>query len=483
MREPGERDLVAPSVDDPWVRAGNEVAGGPLGRHAATGRSWWTPVRVLLVLVTVTFGLGMVQKAPCVVGEASYDGLCYTDIDKLYGSRGFAEGLPPYLDDSGRYRYFEYPVLTGAFVYGATVVTHAVFGAPRVSNLPASEVPADPVVQANVVPFTAVNAIGLFGCAAVAVWALSKVHRRRPWDAALVAAAPALLLAGLINWDLLAVALVALALLAWSRRRPGVAGVLVGLGTAAKLYPLFVLGPMLVLCVRSRSWAAFGRALAGAVLAWLLVDLPVMAVNYSGWEAFWSFNSDRGPDLGSLWYAWSQLGLPAASAETVNLVSWVFFGTACLAVAALGLCARRRPRLTQLALLVVLAFVLVNKVYSPQYVLWLLPLAALARPRWRDLLIWQGCETVYFVAIWVFLQGDLASATSGGAPMAYVIAVGVRVAGQVWLGGLVVRDIVSPWRDPVRADEVDDDPRIRTHPGPATRRTPHETDPHRKGTS
>ncbi|HET7328144.1 MAG TPA: glycosyltransferase 87 family protein [Nocardioidaceae bacterium] len=458
MSHPGGGDPVAPSVEDPWVSAGNEVVGGPLGRHAATGRSWWTPVRVLLVLVTVTFALGMAQKAPCVVGDVSYDGLCYTDIDKLYGSRGFAAGELPYLDDSGRYRYFEYPVLTGAFVYGAAVVTHTVFGEPQLAGVPADEVWSDPEVQDNIVPFTAVNAVLLFVCALVAVWALAKVHGRRPWDAALVAAAPVLALAGLVNWDLLAVALLALALLAWSRGRPGIAGVMVGLGTAAKLYPLFLLGPMLVLCARTGNWIPFARALAGAAIAWLVVNVPVMAINYPGWEAFWSFNSDRGADLGSLWYAWSLLGHPAASADTVNLVSWVVFGTACLAVAALGLLAPRRPRLPQLALLVVIAFLVVNKVYSPQYVLWLLPLAALARPRWRDLLVWQGCEAVYFAAIWVFLQGDLASATTDAAPMAYVLAIVVRVAGQIWLGGLVVRDILTPWRDPVRADGQTDDP-------------------------
>ena len=54
---------------------------------------------------------------------------------------------------------------------------------------------------------------------------------------------PALLLTGLINWDLLAVALVAGALWAWARGRPVLSGVLIGLGTAAKLYPLFLLGP------------------------------------------------------------------------------------------------------------------------------------------------------------------------------------------------------------------------------------------------
>jgi uncharacterized membrane protein len=43
-----------------------------------------------------------------------------------------------------------------------------------------------------------------------------------------------------------------------------------------------------------------------------------------------------------------------------------------------------------MAFLVVAAFLMTNKVYSPQYVLWLLPLMILARPKWRDWLIFTA---------------------------------------------------------------------------------------------
>ena len=67
---------------------------------------------------------------------------------------------------------------------------------------------------------------------------------------------PCLLMTGLINWDLMAVALVAGALWAWSRDRPVLTGVMIGLGTAAKLYPLFLLGPILVVAWRRGGCAA-----------------------------------------------------------------------------------------------------------------------------------------------------------------------------------------------------------------------------------
>ena len=53
------------------------------------------------------------------------------------------------------------------------------------------------------------------------------------------------------NWDLLAVALTTLGMWAWARRRPVLAGVLLGLGVAAKLYPLLLLGALFLLCLRA----------------------------------------------------------------------------------------------------------------------------------------------------------------------------------------------------------------------------------------
>ena len=119
------------------------------------------------------------------------------------------------------------------------------------------------------------------------------------------------------------------------------------------------------------------------------------------------------------------------------------FGAWCLGVLVLGLRAPETPRLAQLGFLIVVGFLLVNKVYSPQYVLWLLPLAALARPRWRDQIVWQSGELLYFAMIWWYLGGYV-TPSSGGDAGFYWIAIVLRMLAQLYLAAIVVRDILRP---------------------------------------
>jgi uncharacterized membrane protein len=96
-------------------------------------------------------------------------------------------------------------------------------------------------------------------------------------------------------------------------------------------------------------------------------------------------------------------GLVDRPSETRTCFGGGLFLLLCAAIGVLGLLSPR-PSLAQLALLVVAAFAITNKVYSPQYVR-LLPLAALARPRWPLFLLWQAAEAVYWAGVWRFLLG------------------------------------------------------------------------------
>jgi uncharacterized membrane protein len=459
---------VHPTLDDPVVTAVSEALGGPVGEHARPA-SWWTPVRVVLALTAVCFALGMLQKQPCyednwLDNQGRYTQMCYSDLPYLYVGRGFVELGWPYDDDAetrAKYEVMEYPVGISYFAWAAAHLTQWVTGAPDVdprAGVAPGEMYADPQILKEMRGYVAVSGVLLGAAALLAAWFLAGVHRERPWDAALFAVSPALLLNGLVNWDLLAVALVAGALWAWSRDRPVLTGVLIGLGTATKLYPMFLLGGVLVICLRRRAYADFARCAGAGVAAWVLANAPALLTGPDEWKVFWEFNDNRGADLGSIWLVLSQAGHDV-DAHLINNISWVFLLAWCAGVLAIGVLAPEPPRLAQLGFLVVAGFLLVNKVYSPQYVLWLLPLAVLARPRWRDQLIWQGGELLYFACVWWYLGGFLQPGGTNGEPGFYWLAIFVRMACELYLVVIVVCDVLQPWRDPVdRYDVADGDP-------------------------
>ncbi|MDX3385941.1 glycosyltransferase 87 family protein [Streptomyces niveiscabiei] len=443
-----EPDPVRPTKEDRIAEAGSELIGGPIGRRALIGTSWWTPVRVIALVTIGMFALGLIQKAPCYNGgwffgaSTQYTHACYSDIPHLYQGRGFADGLVPYFDQfAGDMQYLEYPVLTGVFMQVASWLT-----------------PHSGTIQHQEQWYWMVNAGMLMICAAVIAVCVSRTHARRPWDGLLVALAPAFVLTATINWDLLAGALTAAAMLMWARGRSLAFGVLLGLATAAKLYPVFLLGPLFLLCWRAGKWRDFGKGLGGAAVAWLVVNLPVMLFAFDGWSKFYTFSQERGVDFGSFWLILAQNSSDPLTTDSVNTLATLLVLLCFLGIAILTLTAPRRPRFAQLAFLVVAAFIVTNKVYSPQYVLWLVPLAALARPKWRDFLVWQACEVAYFLGIWMYLAYTTSGDSHKGLSMdGYHWAIAFHLLGTLYFCGMVVRDILLPERDVVR-QAGDDDP-------------------------
>lgn len=437
-----------------------ERLGGPLGTHAGPVAGWWGLDRVLVAVVGLAFALTVAVREPCLAaqyprtpapGAVIYTRLCYSDVPLLFRDRGLAQGLVPYLDHQQGNQRLEYPVGTGLVMQATAWVTRLLFGTGGSPG-------------AASIRYYAVNIVLFLVLALVTVLVVARLAGPgRGRDALLVAAAPSMVLATTINWDLVSVCLTVLALLAWARARPWLAGALLGLGAAAKLWPVFLLGPLFLLALRGRRLGPWVQAAVFAALAWLAVNLPFILTVPDQWRYFWDFNQTMraAPDLGSPWLALSLIGRPlTTSTDPVlalafyNHLTEVCFAVLCAGIAVLALTSRVRPRVAQLCFLTIVAFTLTGTVYSPQYVLWLLPLAVLARPRWRDILIWQAAEAFYWLAVWWYLGGSLSSGLADQVPWVYVLAIVVRLSGELYLAALVVRDILSPRHDPVRADAV-----------------------------
>jgi uncharacterized membrane protein len=398
--------------------------------------------------------LGYAQKLPCSSGGAwnSFTGqfrdACYTDIYPLYYTEGLSAGKVPYYGHA-----VEYPVLMGWMMQAAAWAVHSV---------------ADAYARGK--DFYDLSVVLLAVCLLAGVLATAATaHRendREGWKAALlVALSPGLILAAYINWDLFAMALTACGIAAWSAYRPGLAGVLLGLAVATKFYPLLVFGVLFLLCLRAGALREFWKALGAGLAAWLVINLPVAFTATAGWAEFYAFSRSRGADWGSVWFLFEHYNLPVigdSSLGTLNLMSSAAFGVAALAIAWLALAAPRRPRLPQLCFLVLAAFLVLNKVWSPQYVIWLVPFAVLARPRIWAYLLWQAAEIAYFLGIWgYFLFMYRGAADTGYAGISdgwYFVILAARLLSVGLLAATVVRDIWQPERDRVRAVGRNDDP-------------------------
>ena len=391
-------------------------------------------------VLALTCLLGWAFKAHCGAawsGDVQYTTGCYSDTVPFWGLRGVAAGQLPYLESR-----LEYPVLTGALIWVEGLVTRTVWGA-----------------QATAAHFlfvvSAVNATLAFAVLGMMVRAGVPRARRLCW-----AAAPPLVLYLGHNWDMLAATFAVAALLAAAAARPVRATALAALGAAAKLFPVLLL-PLLGIGALSSPGDAAQRVRRAAVLVlvavlwWGAVNAPVAWTAYANWSEFYRFSSARGGTAASVWELLAQDGVWRSGTPARNLASGALFVAGAGAIVALGW--RRHGARPWLLFTPVLAwFLLTNKVYSPQFDLWLYPLLVLTSYRlWPLAWFAVGDLAAYFAEFWWFAGLDgyhpaasqidiaFAAALRAGA-MLWVIASAVRQPAPEWVQLAARQDVTAP---------------------------------------
>ena len=221
----------ANAPDAPPGQGKGAGAARPAGRQRAALLAGSTTALVTASLVGSA--LGLLNKAACRAGDWNFylkqmQAHCYTDIYPLYFSERLSAGKVPYTGHP-----VEYPVLMGWAMQAVAWLVRPI---------------GDPFVRGREFFDVTVVMLALFSLAATLATAYLAGRSRR-WTALGVALAPGLILASFVNWDLIAMGLVALGMAAWAARRNVLAGVLLGLAVATKFYPLFFFGPLLLLCL------------------------------------------------------------------------------------------------------------------------------------------------------------------------------------------------------------------------------------------
>lgn len=455
--QPGRTEPIAAD----WV----EFLGGPMGRFSSIGRArFWTPLRALFAVAWAFLFLGALSKANCARGAADesgvlrlnwagnrqYTSFCYNDIVPLYGGRGL--DAPGFVYDyswveGGITRYMEYPVLAGMFQNLMAIISRATYPVAR-----------------NVLPdvgwYFYVTAAFMSVLWVLTARMVAELTGNRVWDTLLVVGSPLLIMHAFTNWDIPSIFFLVAALLTARNRRFYLAGALIGMGTAFKLWPLFALGAYLTVAVRRRKWAPFLKMAAAAAMSWAAVNFPVYLRNPDAWGEFNRLNTERGWEWTTIYAVVSRAtGWPGFDGQgtpvILNAVTLALFAGGCLFALVLGVRAPREPRIAEILFLVVAFFLLFNKVWSPQYSLWLVVPAVLALPRWRLLLAWMTVDMM----VWPILMWHMLGADNKGLPGEFLnLVVLTRDGLIVAMVVLVVRQMLGKIPDKVAAAHNGRDP-------------------------
>ena len=330
---------------------------------------------------------------------------CYSDIPALYGERGLSKGDWAYSNGADS---VEYPVVTGAVMWALAQIT------------PGGEGATNNYFNINV-----------FFLALLFILSALLVFKMRPEFSYLFPLAPAAIASLYINWDLWAIISMLAAIYWFDRKKLDLSAIALGLSIATKFMPVFLLVPIALIFLRRNQLRAALQYFAVTALTFAAINLPVYLTTPEGWLRFYQLNLARDSDWGSLWYAMSSLGVNMPNTDYL-VVLLLLAGFSAIALYVLEL--RYVPSLAALSFIVMATVMCVSKVYSPQYVLWLTPLAVIALIDKRDLhvfWIWQGAELIYHFAIWQYFAGFLGG--KFGLPENwYALTIFIRIAALLY---------------------------------------------------
>ncbi|MCY0879480.1 MAG: glycosyltransferase 87 family protein [Firmicutes bacterium] len=286
----------------------------------------------------------------------SYQNLAYSDIVKLYQTRFLYLHLVPYIQNR-----IEYPVVTGLFM-SLAALGHG-------------------IQQYFFITFL------VFWLIALGVYWL--LERLIPDTAFFFGLFPLLVVYGLLNWDLLGIVFMVLGYYAYQRERYVASAIWFALGVFAKLFPIFFLPFIVADLWRRRDGRTLGRMVLAFLATAAVLNVPFAVGNFANWSYFFSYNAGRG--LGADIYAneWVH-GVTVVQADAFSFVVVV------LAVLYFMWWVYRGGRVVDAASLSFAVFLIVNKVYSPQYTLWIFVLAILAEwPIWTYIVLTLAGLTDY----------------------------------------------------------------------------------------
>ena len=213
--------------------------------------------------------------------------------------------------------------------------------------------------------------------------------------------APAVLYSLNRNWDIWAIAAMLLAIYLFEKEKFQLSAILLAVSIATKFFPIVLVLPILIIFLRNKQLKLFIRYALTTAAAWVVINLPFILINYEGWAYFYKFSAERG--LGSAsFFEITNIILPSITFSSIHF--YILNILALVVVTIYFAKLKSVPTLAATSFFVMFGFILFNKQYSMQYVIWLSALAVLTfsylKREHKELLIyvyilWQTLELAF----------------------------------------------------------------------------------------
>ncbi|MUH48826.1 MAG: mannosyltransferase, partial [Actinobacteria bacterium] len=312
--------------------------------------------KTLLVLAVLASLLSFAKFSHCEGSNWAtpdqYIHACYSDLPSLFGARGLDKHVWPYASDKNS---VEYPVLTGLVMFATSGLVET--------------------------PLSYFN-LNAFLLALIFIFLVLLTAKLKPEFSYLLPVAPAMLASLYINWDLWAIITMMLAIYWFDRKAYLYSSLALGISIATKFLPIFLLFPIIFILWRSNRVKELIKYVVITALVWIGINVPFVLTTPTGWWRFYKLNIERVADWGSLWLALNQLGVGLTNLNYLSLLL-LLIGLAAIALFLFEI--KNTPTLASVAFIVLAVVMVASKVYSPQYVLWLTPLAVIALTNKKDL--------------------------------------------------------------------------------------------------
>ena len=238
--------------------------------------------------------------------------------------------------------------------------------------------------------------------------------------------APAVLYSLNRNWDIWAIAAMILSIYLFENKRFQLSAFLLAVSIATKFFPIVLMLPIMIIFLRNKQISIFLKYSLTTLVSWLVINLPFVLINFDGWAYFYKFSAERG--LGSAsFYEITSILIPAAKFNSVHF--YILNLITVIIVTYFFIKLKSVPNLAATSFFVMFGFILFNKQYSMQYVIWLSALAVISmayiKKGHRDLLIyvyvfWQASELAFQYS---FFQKILTDAYANSAtPMTITVS-------------------------------------------------------------